>query len=284
MQKSGFNIAIIGLGLMGGSLAYALHGFKDGTVTGFDTDIATLKLALEREAIGRAAASLREAVTGADLTIFCSSPNSIIKNMRQSLPYFKQDSVVTDICGIKKDILAFVRENFPPHIDYVGLHPMAGKEVSGFENADTELFKNAGFILVLSDNCKESSVGLLKELSSYVGAGRIAINHADDHDALIAYTSDLMHIAATALCADYPENITMAHAAGAFRDCTRIACIDADLWTELLIGNSGNIVPYLSGYIQNLTAFRNALKSGDKEFIHAFLRKASDNKAKMLTL
>lgn len=284
MPDGKFEIAVIGLGLMGGSLAYALNGFRNCAITGYDTDAATLDAALERGAVGNAASSPREAVENADLTIFCSGPASIIDNIGASLGFFKEGSVITDICGVKRDILAFVQKHLPPGLDYVGLHPMAGKEVGGFVNADPAIFKGAGFIIVLPEKYAQSSVSLLEELCRHIGAGRIVTNRSGEHDRIIAYTSDLMHISATALCADYPESMTMAHTAGAFRDCTRIADIDAALWTELLTKNSENIIPHLKGYISALSALEKALEEDDRTYIHNFLQKAADNKRKMLTL
>ena len=279
-----YKTAIIGLGLMGGSLAYALRGFMGGKITGYDINPEVRRAALERRAVDKNAASLEEAVEGADLVIFCTAPGSVIENMRLALPFCKDGAVLTDICGVKKDVFAFISQNLPPQLEYAGLHPMAGKEVSGFENAEAGLFRGAGFIIVVPESYKEETVGLLRALSLYAGAGRVVVNREEEHDALIAYTSDLMHISASALCADYPENITMAHTAGAFRDCTRVARIDALLWTELFTKNAKNIIACLDIYTNNLLKFKEAMERDDKPFIHDFLQKANDNKNKILTL
>jgi len=280
----GFKTAIIGLGLMGGSLAYALRGFRNGKIVGFDINAKVMEAAKEKEAVDSCAAAPEEAVAGADLVIFCSAPGSVMENMGRAIPFCKDGAVLTDVCGVKKEILAFVSANLPPRLNYAGLHPMAGKEVSGFENAEAGLFRGAGFIIVVPESYKEETVGLLRALSLYAGAGRVVVNREEEHDALIAYTSDLMHISASALCADYPENITMAHTAGAFRDCTRVARIDALLWTELFTKNAKNIIACLDIYTNNLLKFKEAMERDDKPFIHDFLQKANDNKNKILTL
>lgn len=284
MTDRDFNVAIIGLGLIGGSLAYALRGFRSCRLTGFDIDDNVLYRARQKGALDRCAGSLEEAVTGADLAIFCSSPHSVIQNMRYCLPFFKSGAVVTEICGVKRDILTFVETTFPDHLHYIGLHPMAGKEVSGFANAEGTLFRNAGFIIVPPASYHQQALELIEELAHYVGAGRVAVNGADEHDAIIAYTSDLMHIAATSLCHDFPANMTMAHTAAAFRDCTRIANVDATLWTELLLENAANIIPHLGRYIENLTNFQAALQSRDQEFIQQFLERATDHKKQIVKL
>ncbi|MCL2084432.1 MAG: prephenate dehydrogenase/arogenate dehydrogenase family protein [Oscillospiraceae bacterium] len=281
---SDFQISVIGLGLMGGSLAFALRGFRDCRITGYDLDASVAAAALERGAIDRAAASPREAADGASLTLFCSSPHTIIENMRMCIPIFKKGSVVSDICGIKRDIFAFAERHMPPHADYVGTHPMAGKEVGGFVNADPRIFAGAGFILTPSERCRPESAELLREAALYAGAGRVVINRAGEHDRLIAYTSDLMHISAAALCADFPPDMTMAHTAGAFRDCTRIADIDAELWTELLTENADNIKPFLDAYISALTDVKSALARDDRVFLNSFLSRAARNKRRIKTL
>jgi len=284
MPNQQYTIAIVGLGLMGGSLAYGLRGFKDCEIIGTDIDTQSIKKALKAGAIDKSANTVKEAVKQADLAIFCTPPKAILSYLDTHIGYFKKGAVITEICGVKHEIVSAVTSKLPPDVDYIGLHPMAGKEVDGFDNADAAIFRNAGFLLVLHDRCRESTVTLMKELSAYVGAGRVCINRALEHDGIIAYTSDLMHIAAAALCEEYPPNMTMAHTAGAFRDCTRIANINAALWTELLVANADSIIPCLETYIKNLSAFKTALKENDQAFMHGFLDKACVNKKEMQKL
>lgn len=275
-------IAIIGLGLMGGSLAYALRGFASCVIIGYDTNEGTLQQAKANGAIDTAAESLMDAVTGADVVLFCSSPSTTILNVLKSMPYLKSGCIISEICGVKKDIFATIMENLPEGVEYIGLHPMAGKEVGGFINADASLYQNAGFIMVLPEKHNADAVTFMKALLAHIGAGRVVYNTPREHDDIIAYTSDLMHVAAVALCASYPHSMTMAHTAGSFRDCTRIATIDADLWTELFTENAESVLPHLRQYIDNLQGFEKALLRDDKTFIHAFLRKATENKQAML--
>lgn len=276
------SIAVIGLGLMGGSFAYALHGFASYSIIGYDTNENTLHQAKAYGAIDTAANSLIDAVADADVVLYCSSPSSTIANILKSLPYLKKGCIISEICGAKKDIYDIIMEHLPMDLEYIGLHPMAGKEVGGFINADSTLFQNAGFIMVLPENYKVDTVIFMKSLCKHVGAGRIVCNTPAQHDDIIAYTSDLMHIASVALCVSYPQNMTMAHTAGSFRDCTRIATIDADLWTELFVKNVESIMPHLRQYIDNLQDFAHALAIDDKATIHTFLRIATENKKDML--
>jgi prephenate dehydrogenase len=274
-------ISIIGLGLIGGSLAKALRGFAS-SICGFDINKDVLREALELNVIDRAGENLRDAVSGADLIIFSSNPETVVCNMANSFEYIKSGAVVTEICGIKKEIIEFVEKNMPQNINYAGLHPMAGKEVGGLANSDADLFKDAGFIIIPSKNSQKETLRLLEELSLYVGASRVIVNDAKTHDKIIAYSSDLPHVVATAMCRDFPPEITMAHTAGAFRGTTRVAKIDAALWRELLLKNAENIIPFLEIYIKNLSEMNVALKKGDGDFIYDFLKTACENKIKIL--
>ncbi|MCL1802129.1 MAG: prephenate dehydrogenase [Eubacteriaceae bacterium] len=278
-----FNISIIGIGLMGGSLAYALKGFRGCKITGFDINSQTGQKALGAKAIDRLASSIEQAVEDADITIFCISPSAIDESMKRCAAYFQQGSLVTEICGIKHNVSRSIRQMLPPGVSYAGLHPMAGKEVGGFENADDKIFHGAGFILTTDDEERDASaLAMLRELSAYLGAGRIEVNSPIEHDRLIAYSSHLMHIAAAAACISYPENLTTAHLGGAFRDVTRIATIDAGMWTELIFSNSEAVAEQLDCYIDSLAKFASALKAGDESFALSFFESATANKAVIL--
>ena len=272
------HIAILGLGLIGGSLAYALRGFRAATLIGYDPDASTLSAALTANAIDEAAPSPKEAVANADLIIYASSPGTILYNIKHTLHHLKQGAILTEIGGVKGSVSTFMEQFLPLHTDYVGLHPMAGKEVGGFANADGNLFRGTGMILTPLPRSKPSSRALLEELCVHIGSGHLATNTPAEHDAVIAYTSDLIHIASAALCAHPHPNITAAHTAGAFRDCTRIADIDATLWAELLTQNADAILPMLDAYISALSQVRNTLSSANTVELHALLESWGHNK------
>ena len=275
MDDERFTIVIIGLGLMGGSLAFALKGFRNCRLIGYDHSRTTMEAALAQGAVAHTADSMEQAVQNADLVIFCTYPGTIVQDIIRCTGYTKENAVITDICGVKEPLLAGLPR------DYIGLHPMAGKEVDGLANAEAGLFHNAGFIIVPQDESRQESLDMLHELAEYVGAGQICVNSARDHDRIIAYTSDLMHITAAALCRDYPRDMTQAHTAGAFRDCTRIANLNAGMWTELLLLNKENIIPVLEKLINSLSDFNQALKNEEPDFIRDFLQTACNNKKAM---
>lgn len=275
-------ICIIGLGLIGGSLAYALKGFHNCDIIGVDTNKASVGAALKAGAISRAYDNPAEAVKQADLVILCVYPHHIHDIVTQNAASFKDGAVVCDVCGTKEHLYGGMHQYIPDTIDYVGIHPMAGKEVDGFLNADGALFKNTGFIIVPLEKTKPETVEKMQELAGYIGATKIAVSGPHEHDAIIAYTSDLMHVSATSLCVHYHEKMNSAYTAGAFRDCTRIANINPDLWTELFLANKTALVPAVDTYIEDLTAMRDAIKNSDREKLHSLLETAANNKHIML--
>ncbi|MDR2670610.1 MAG: prephenate dehydrogenase/arogenate dehydrogenase family protein, partial [Oscillospiraceae bacterium] len=129
---------------------------------------------------------------------------------------------------------------------------------------------------------KPESVDLMRAMARHIGIAHLAVAPPDRHDAVVAYTSDLMHIAAAGLCMDYHPEITSAFTAGAYRDSTRVADINADAWTELLLGNRAHTQVWLDRYIENLRRVSAALADGDADALHALLARAGQNKREML--
>lgn len=283
-MESDFKTAVIGLGLIGGSMAWALRGFKGGKVVGCDNNPTTRALVLKEKAVTEVYDNPGDAIDGADLVIICTYPESIPKIVEENRDRFKPGAVITDVCGVKTEIAEKICALKPDDVDYVGGHPMAGKEVEGFENATDELFWMTGFIITPTENSKEESISLIWEMAKYIGAARITTASPKEHDSVIAYTSDLMHIAAAGLCLDFNENMNRAYTAGAFRDCTRIALINPQLWTELFISNSENTVTEIDRYIESLNRLRKAIEDKDEKTLYELLEKVRENKQCMQSM
>lgn len=282
-MENDFKTAVIGLGIIGGSMAYALKGFHGNVIFGFDADKETLCLAKERGAVDVAADNAAEAIKDADLIIIATYPDSIAAIVKDNLKSFKRGAVITDICGVKTRISEEIEEVLPEGVSYVGSHPMAGKEVEGFVNAEAAIFKNCGFIITPSKSSTDDGIKLIYEMAEYMGASRIAVNTPKEHDEIIAYTSDLMHIAACGLCLDFNDKMNLAYTAGAFRDCTRIALINPKLWTELFMENPNQISIELSRFIDSLNRFKDALDNRDDKQLYSLLEKVRENKIDILS-
>ena len=281
-MESHFRITIIGLGIIGGSAAYALKGFNNAEIIGFDTNDDVMRLAVERGAINESAKSVSDAINGSDLIIIATYPNSIPSIVSENKQFFKRGAVLCEFCGVKTKISAEIEAVLPDGVYYVGGHPMAGKEVDGFVNAEPDLYKNCGFIITPSQKSSEESVKMIYDMAEYIGASRIDVCVPKIHDELIAYTSDLMHIAASALCLDFDDRINLAYTAGAFRDCTRVALINPELWTELFMINGNNTVKQIDKYINSLTKLRNAISEKDDKSLFEMLKTVRNNKEDIL--
>lgn len=280
--QTDFKIAIIGLGLIGGSMAYRLCGFNGGKVIGYDTNAAICKSAAERGAVADIAQNVGSAIDGADLVIIATYPDSVAKIVKQNSDKFKKGAVITDICGVKSRISKEICSAVPDGVFYVGSHPMAGKEVEGFDNAEPTLFDGCGFIIVPTEKSDDKSIELVSSMARHLGAARIAVNTPEEHDSIIAYTSDLMHISASALCLDFNENMNLAYTAGAFRDCTRIAMINPKLWTELFLENAEHIVTEIDRFSASLNKFRDAIANGRADKLFDLLSTVRANKTDIL--
>ncbi len=283
-MESHFRISVIGLGIIGGSAAYALKGFKNAIITGYDIDEKTLKAALKAGAIDRCADSSNDAIHDADLVIIAAYPEGIIKIIEDGKSEFKKGAVICDFCGVKTKLSEEIKNILSEGVDYVGGHPMAGKEVDGFINAEKDLFKGSGFIITPIESSKKESIKLVYEMAEYIGAKRISVSTPKKHDEIIAYTSDLMHIAASGICLDYNPDMDLSYTAGAFRDCTRIALINPKLWTELFLENADNTVFEIDRYINSLLKFKKAISARNEEELFCLLKTVHDNKVKILNM
>mgnify|MGYP004620941123 FL=1 len=280
--QTDFKIAIIGLGLIGGSMAYRLCGFNGGMVIGYDTNAAICKSAAECGAVTDIAQDVGGAIDGADLVIIATYPDSVAKIVKQNSDKFKKGAVITDICGVKSRISKEICSAVPDGVFYVGSHPMAGKEVEGFDNAEPTLFDGCGFIIVPTEKSDDKSIELVSSMARHLGAARLAVNTPEEHDSIIAYTSDLMHISASALCLNFNENMNLAYTAGAFRECTRIAMINPKLWTELFLENAEHIVTEIDRFSASLNKFRDAIANGRADRLFDILSTVRANKTDIL--
>ena len=276
-----YTVGIVGLGLMGASMAMALQGFKDARILGADIDENICRRAKEDGVVNEAYTDPGRVFEQSDLLIFCVYAHHIPGLLETHAKHLKPGGVISDICGVKGPLYEKIMPLIPEGVTYVGTHPMAGKERDGYENAEAGLYRNSGFIIVPTARSTPEGAALLRELAEHIGAARIAVAGPEEHDALIAYTSDLMHIAAAGLCARPHPGFHPAFTAGAFRDCTRVADINAGAWTELLMDNRGNTAEALGRYIEDLQAMRATLVNGDWAALQALLQTAGENKRRM---
>ncbi|MCD8143025.1 MAG: prephenate dehydrogenase [Clostridiales bacterium] len=276
----GKKIVIVGLGLIGGSLASALKGFEGYEIIGVARRQATLDYALSHQIIDRGSLSPEEALPEADLTFLCMDPHIIVDYLKQYAPLFRPGSLVSDVCGIKTCVME-AAEALPLEVDFIGCHPMAGTEFSGIENSFPTLFQNAHFIMTPRATSTGDHIALIERLAKHIGCKDIVNTTPEQHDAIIAYTSQLMHIVAVSVCDDAELFQCRGFEGGSFRDVTRVAALDVDMWTELFSMNAPALTVVLKRLEENLHSYRVAVENRDVERIHAKLTYSSERKKRM---
>ena len=255
-------IAIIGLGLIGGSMAMALRGFEDYELVGVDQDPDTLAFAAAHGVADRLTDDAPAVLSQADVVYLCLHPRGIVRFLEANRDRFKPGALVTDVCGIKTAIVEGAAV-LPEAVDFIGGHPMAGRETSGIFHADGALFRGAHYIITPGPRSCPSHVALLERIARHIGCRDVVNTTTQKHDAIIAYTSQVMHIMAVAVCDDPDLFDCKGFEGGSFRDCTRVAALDVPLWTELFSMNAPALCTVIRTLEDNLRAYREGEGSFD---------------------
>ena len=273
-------LAIIGLGLIGGSLAIALKGFEDYEVVGVDVSQPTLRYAAEHVVGDRVTEKAEEVLPQADVVALALHPQGILDFLTEHRGRFKPGALVWDVCGVKTAILEGA-QGLPDTVDFIGCHPMAGTEFSGVEHAFGEMFQNSHFLMVPRESSKPEHMALLERLAAYIGCKDVCRTTPEAHDALIAYTSQVMHIIAVAVCDDPDLFSCRGFEGSSFRGCTRVAALDVGLWTQLFSLNRPALLTVLDRLLDNLQSYRDALASGDRQALADKLARSAARKRQM---
>lgn len=271
-------IAIFGMGLIGGSIGRATLKKTAHSVYGFDIDDTALQKA---ELLGALSERGDDAVLSTvDMVVLAVTPRVAISILKEIVPKLKDGTIVIDCCGTKRQIVAemnTLHEKYP-ELQFAGVHPMAGREFSGVSHSTAGLFEHAYFIMV-PVHTDITALVTLKKYFLDLGAEGVEISTADKHDEIISYTSQLAHVVSGAYIKN-PLSISHAgYSAGSFRDMTRVAKLDADMWTELFLENSDNLLPQLDTLIEKLTEYRNAISKGDVFELRSLLAEGTACKA-----
>lgn len=273
-------IAIVGLGLIGGSMAMALQGFEEYEIVGVDVSQPTLRFATEHHVADRVTDDAAQAIGQADVVFLCLHPQGIVDFLRQNKDNFKPGALVTDVCGVKTAIVEAARV-LPEQVEFIGGHPMAGTEFSGVQNALKNMFHGAHYIIVPDEGSSPDKVALLERMAEYIGCRDVVKTTPEQHDAIIAYTSQMMHVIAVSVCDDPKLFEFMGFEGDSFRGCTRVAALDVPLWTQLFSLNAPQLDEALERLEQNINAYRQALRSGDRQALAQKLEWSAGRKRKM---
>lgn len=273
-------ILVVGLGLIGGSLCKALKKYTYHTVTGCDLNHDIENAALRDVALDNVFDGSFE---GYDLIIIALFPQGSELFFKENAGKISKNTLITDVCGIKGEFSDRMKAIAEANgLRYVGIHPMAGKEFGGYYNSTADLFVKANFIIAPFEDSDEKDTELLKTVASEIGAGKIVVTTPENHDKMIAYTSQLAHIVSSAYVKSPELGLECGFSGGSFQDMTRIATMNEKMWTDLFMQNRENLQYELDTLIANLNKYSEALKSGDKERMRALIAEGRELKEENL--
>ncbi|MFY9414356.1 MAG: prephenate dehydrogenase [Tepidanaerobacteraceae bacterium] len=282
MDCSDFNITVVGLGLIGGSLAMAISKkIKTKQLWGVDIDRDALDLAMASRIINKGFTDPKEPLQESDLVFVCIYPKAAVKFIRENMRHFKTGAIVTDVTGLKGLIFREISPILRDDIDFIGGHPMAGNEFQGIQFASEKIFKGADYIMTPSAKSKRANVSLLKDLLFKIGFANVVEMGPEQHDDMVAFTSHLPHIMALSLVLNPMIENTSICTGGSFRDVTRVARINGDLWTELLLENASYVVKHLDIFLSNLQEFKKAILGNDSVSLRELFSKAQKLKEEL---
>ena len=223
-----------------------------------------------------------ERLREADVIICCMYPSAFVPFVREHVQYFKPDVLLTDVMGIKGSIPDQVDALLGPDMDFVPTHPMAGREGKGYSQSTSQIFQGANFILIRRANNLPDHEAWLRNMAYELGCARVVELTVEEHDSIIAYTSDLPHVMAVSLInSDSMQENTKYFVAGSFRDATRVADINAALWSDLFLLNKGPVLREINKLEMQLEHWKSALQQDDREELEQMMEQAKKKRRDM---
>ena len=281
-QWSNMTFAVVGLGLIGGSYAKALRRLGVKRILGYNRTRAVAEEALQAGIIDAIVTDDDPTLKEADVIIMAVYPAAIVYFIERNHEHLNPNVLITDAAGIKEDLGSQVRKALKGTGEFISGHPMAGREGRGLALASAEIFDGANYIVVVEPENTPEAATWLEAFALAIGFGHTVRATPDEHDRIIAYTSDLPHITAVALMNSTSFNEkTKYFSAGSFRDGTREAAINPDLWTELFLSNADKVVDEIDHYTDQLHEWRDAIATHDEAHLKAMMEASSGRKAQM---
>ena len=272
------NILIVGLGLLGGSYAEALTraGFKVNAIT---KEQSSVDFALKKGIIAYGTTKVdKELIGSAELVIFALYPHIFTEWINKYQQYLKPGAVITDVTGVKGCIVDKIQALLRPDVEFIAAHPMAGREVCGVENSSAEIFKGANYIVVPTEKNTAGAVELCRDLGEKLGFHQVAELSVEMHDEMIAFLSQLTHcIAVTLMCCNNIPDLEY-YTGDSFRDLTRIARINDEMWSELFLDNRDALLNEMRSFKTTFDELMEKIESGDREGIRAMMRLSTERR------
>ena len=271
-------ILIVGLGLIGGSYAAALsqNGWEVGAI---DPDPQAIAFA-EKAGFIRHGRTEPEAeyVGKFDIVVFALYPHVLLEWLEKYGPWLRDGALATDVTGVKSGVVEKAQALLFPWVEFIGAHPMAGREVSGVENARADLFRGANYIVTPTAANTEEAIACCETLGRTLGARNISRLTPKEHDEMIGFLSQLTHCIAVALMTCKESRHLVDYTGDSFRDLTRIAKINENMWTELFLWNREELLSQMDLFIAHFAKLRDALAQGDEETMKSMMRLSTERR------
>lgn len=272
------NVGIVGLGLIGGSMAKSTKTRTAHTVYGTDLGSETMTMARMCGAID--GPLTEETLPQCDLILIAIRPGAAVEWVRKNAPLIAKTAIVVDLCGVKRQVVSAIAPIAQEYgFAYIGGHPMAGRERSGFTAASDDLYVGASMILTPDARTDMQLLETLKAFFLDLGFAGLTFSTPEEHDRIIAFTSQLAHIASSAYVKSPEAQKRRGFSAGSFQDMTRVARLDEDMWTELFLDDADYLTSELDELIRHLTEYADALKARDAEALRQLLKDGREKKA-----
>ena len=271
-------LSIVGLGLIGGCYAKCLRS-EFGTIYGIDLDDLALSYAEREGVIDKGFREAKLPISQSDIVVICLYPDLLLKFIEENKDNFKPGTIITDATGIKGNTIDKVLDILPKGVDFVGGHPMAGREVQGVWNSNKNIFEGANFIITPHPSNNLKNLDIVEGLAYKMGFKSVSKVTPREHDEIIGFTSQLTHAIAVALVNSDEKNFdTNVFIGDSYRDLTRIAMINENLWDRLFMGNRNNLIAKIEKFEKSLDVIKDALKNQDskilkEEFIKSTIRR-----------
>lgn len=279
MLDTSKNILIVGLGLIGGSYAKALRklGFKISAITLNQEDI---DYAIENGIIDEGFTKpLPEVLEKAELVIFALYPKVFVEWIEKYQKFLKPGALLTDVTGVKASVVYKIQEMLRPDVEFIAAHPMAGKEVYGVQNSDPKIFHGANYIVTPTEKNSDSAIKDCLELGRLMGFNNVSILSPEKHDEMIGFVSQLTHCIAVSLMNCYDGEKLQDYTGDSFRDLTRIARINDEMWSELFLLNKETLLDQMDKFLAEFEKLRKTLETGDRETMREMMKVSTARRA-----
>lgn len=257
------NIGIIGLGLMGASFAKRLSPQKDKTIYGIDQNEQTIQTALELNIIKEGSTNPGKLIKKCNLIILALYPTMIKPWIVENQQYLESGTILMDISGVKTNIVEPVQAILREDLELISIHPMCGRESRGIDFAQADIFDNANYIIVPTNKNTPKAIEAAKQLGKDLRVKNISILSCEEHDRMIGFLSQLTHVIAVSLMNTHDNSHLVEYTGDSFRDLTRIAAINEDLWSELFLLNKDILLDEIDQFLDATKHFRDSLEKED---------------------